>query len=97
MEIEHIILIGAGIYLVIINLIAFALMASDKARAMKGAWRIPEKTLFLAVILGGSIGGLVGMKKLRHKTQHWYFAIGFPAILVLHIALVVFLGYIYLT
>ena len=78
-----------GLYLLIVNLAAFLLMGVDKARAKKDRWRVPEKTLFLPVVLGGSVGGILGMRVFRHKTQHWYFRIGFPLILVLQIALVV--------
>ena len=77
------------IYLVIINLIAFLLMAMDKSRARKHQWRIPEKTLFLSAIIGGSIGAIAGMYTFHHKTKHWYFVIGMPAILIVQIALIV--------
>ena len=79
------------IYLVIINLIAFLLMAMDKSRARKHQWRIPEKTLFLSAILGGSIGAIAGMYTFHHKTNHWYFVIGMPAILIVQIALIVWI------
>ena len=79
------------IYLVIINLIAFLLMAMDKSRARKHQWRIPEKTLFLSAILGGSIGAIAGMSTFHHKTKHWYFVIGMPAILIVQIALIVWI------
>lgn len=78
------------VYLLIINLVAFVLMFVDKKKAEKGKWRVPEKTLFLPVILGGGIGGILGMQVFRHKTKHWYFAIGFPAILIVEIILLVF-------
>ena len=78
-----------AIYLVIINLIAFALMGVDKKKAQTKAWRIPEKTLFLPAILGGSIGAIIGMQVFRHKTKHWYFKYGMPAILILQIVAVV--------
>lgn len=84
---EQIIIPAIIIYLVIINLLAFALMGIDKKRAMKGAWRIPEKSLFLAVILGGALGGVLGMKHFHHKTQHWYFKLGFPFFLILWIGI----------
>ena len=79
------------IYLVIINLIAFLLMAMDKSRARKHQWRIPEKTLFLSAILGGSIGAIAGMYTFHHKTRHWYFLIGMPAILILQVVLAVWI------
>ena len=79
------------IYLIIINLIAFFLMAADKSRARKHQWRIPEKTLFLSAILGGSIGAIAGMYTFHHKTKHWYFVIGMPAILMIQVVLAVWI------
>ena len=76
------------IYLCAINLAAFFAMGLDKWKAKKNAWRIPEKTLFMLVILGGSVGGILGMYLFRHKTRHWYFKWGFPAILVVQLLLV---------
>ena len=72
-------------YLVFMNLIAFIAMGVDKSKAKRGAWRIPEKTLFLLSLLGGSIGSLAGMYTFRHKTRHMKFVIGMPAVLLLHI------------
>lgn len=79
------------IYLIIINVIAFMLMGIDKGRAKRQAWRIPEKTLFLSAIIGGSIGSNLGMQVFRHKTKHLSFQIGMPAILIVQIAIAVFL------
>ena len=73
--------------LVVMNVLAFALMGIDKAKAKAGAWRIPEKTLFLVTALFGGLGGTLGMIFFRHKTKHWYFKLGFPALLVVQIAL----------
>ncbi|MBP5282479.1 MAG: DUF1294 domain-containing protein [Lachnospiraceae bacterium] len=81
---EYVIYILIG-YLVLMNVIAFALMGADKHKAKTGAWRVPEKTLFLSAILGGSIGAIAGMQVFRHKTKHWYFQYGMPAILILQI------------
>ena len=78
-------------YLVAVNIVAFALMGIDKKRAINHAWRIPEKTLFLSAILGGSIGAIAGMQVFRHKTKHWYFQYGMPAILLIQVVLCVFL------
>lgn len=74
-------------YLIAVNLAAFAAMGVDKAKARAGAWRIPEATLFLLAALGGSLGGLLGMRCFRHKTQHRTFTVGFPALLVCQLAL----------
>lgn len=78
-------------YLVIINLCGFLSMKIDKKKAEKNKWRIPEKTLFIIAALGGSIGSIAGMQKFRHKTKHWYFVIGMPAILILQIVLAYFI------
>ena len=69
------------IYLVVINAAGFLLMLIDKQKAKKNRWRIPEKTLFLTAIIGGSVGSLVGMYTFRHKTKHIQFTLGMPAIL----------------
>lgn len=79
------------VYLLIINLIGFIIMGMDKRKAIRHTYRIPEKTLFLAALLGGSIGSILGMQLFRHKTKHWYFVIGMPAILILQILLIFFL------
>lgn len=71
-----------AIYLLTVNVVAFILMGVDKRRAKKNAWRIPERTLFLPVVLLGSLGGTLGMFCFHHKTKHWYFRWGFPAMLV---------------
>lgn len=60
-------------------------MGVDKSKARKGARRIPEKTLFLYSIIGGSLGSWAGMYLFRHKTKHWYFVIFMPLILIAHI------------
>ncbi len=76
------------IYLLAINALLFILMGVDKLKAKRGLWRIPEKTLFLTAVLGGSIGGILGMRVFRHKTRHNSFKFGFPAILIAQLALV---------
>lgn len=73
---------------VLVNLVAFALMGVDKQRARTHQWRVPEKTLFLAALLFGGTGGTIGMFFFHHKTKHWYFRYGLPALLVLQLALV---------
>ena len=76
------------IYLLIVNALGFLLMLVDKRKAQKNLWRIPESTLLLIAAIGGSIGSLAGMYKFRHKTKHWQFVIGMPAILIAQIVLV---------
>lgn len=81
------------IYLIVINLIGFYMMWSDKRRAKWGKWRIPENTLFIVTALGGGIGTIVGMYTFRHKTKKLKFTIGLPTILILEIILVIYLRF----
>ncbi|NEX02004.1 Uncharacterized membrane protein YsdA, DUF1294 family [Pseudobutyrivibrio sp. NOR37] len=74
-------------YLVMMNALGLAVMGLDKKKAISNQWRIPEKTLFLVSAIGGSIGTLLGMYLFRHKTKHWYFVIGMPFILAIHLVL----------
>ena len=75
------------IYFICMNLLGFCLMGIDKRKAVKGAFRIPEATLFIVALIGGSIGSILGMYTFRHKTRHMLFVYGMPAILILQIAL----------
>lgn len=80
------------IYIGIINLAGFILMGVDKKKAIRNAWRIPEARLFLCALLGASPGCILGMYTFRHKTKHWYFVWGMPAILALQIVAVVWIA-----
>ncbi|MFI3170788.1 MAG: DUF1294 domain-containing protein [Eubacteriales bacterium] len=73
------------IYFVVINIVAFVLYGVDKQKAIKHQWRIPEKTLFLVAILGGTLGAIFGMQFFRHKTKHWSFKLGLPMILLIQV------------
>ena len=76
------------IYIITINLIAFLAMYVDKRKAKYGRWRIPEQTLFILALIGGSISSIAGMYTFRHKTKKLRFSIGFPVILILQIILI---------
>ncbi|MCI8273632.1 MAG: DUF1294 domain-containing protein [Clostridia bacterium] len=78
------------IYLIVINLIGFYIMWSDKRRAKWGKWRIPENTLLLITIIGGGIGTIAGMYTFRHKTKKLKFTVGLPAIFILEVILVIY-------
>ncbi len=65
------------------NIVGFIIMGVDKRKAIKHQYRIPEKTLFVVAIFGGSLGGFLGMELFRHKTKHMKFVIGFPAIFLI--------------
>ncbi len=78
-------------YLLVINLIGYIIMGVDKKRAIRGAWRISEASLFAVALLGGALGCILGMNHFRHKTKHWYFKYGMPAILAIQIFLAILL------
>lgn len=79
--------LGIAAVLIVMNALAFCLMGIDKKRARRGGRRIREKTLFLAAGLFGGLGGVLGMRAFRHKTRHWYFRYGFPALLALQLVI----------
>ncbi|ASS65615.1 MULTISPECIES: DUF1294 domain-containing protein [unclassified Paenibacillus] len=71
-----------AIYLLLANLLAFAMFGIDKAAARAGRRRIPEKRLFAVSLLGGAPGAWAGMKAWRHKTLHASFRLGIPLLIV---------------
>lgn len=73
------------VYLFLINALGFALMLADKHKARKNLWRIPEATLMGVAVIGGSLGSLMGMYLIRHKTRHLKFSLGIPVILALQL------------
>ncbi len=78
-------------YLLIINAAGFLVMLVDKFYARKNLWRIPEATLLSVAVIGGSLGMLIGMYTVRHKTKHKKFTIGIPLILAAQIALAIWI------
>lgn len=83
----------AAVYLIVVNIAGFVLMRSDKVRARRGEWRIPEEDLFAVAVIGGSVGVLAGMHAFRHKTLHKRFVLGIPAILFVQLAICAFFAW----
>ena len=81
-------------YLAVINLAGFLSMALDKKKARRNKWRIPEATLFLFAIFGGSAGSLLGMRIFHHKTQKPKFYIGIPVILAVQLVITAYLAFL---
>ena len=77
--------------LLLINALGFLLMLTDKQKARKNLWRIPERVLLGTALLGGSIGVLAGMRLCRHKTKKPKFFVGVPCILLLQILLFIYI------
>lgn len=76
-----------GCCLTVVNAVAFIMYGIDKYRARNGKWRIPEATLLMLAVVGGSVGAWLGMKVWHHKTRHRKFRYGVPAILLLQIVM----------
>lgn len=78
-------------YLLVFNLLAFAMFGIDKWRVLHDKSRIPILTLLTASFIGGSLGGLIAMYLFRHKTKKTYFSFGMPLILLAQIVLFTYL------
>lgn len=81
-------------YLLGINAMTFTLYGIDKFKSKKGWWRIPENTLLMLAVIGGSMGALCGIRLFHHKTKHKKFYLGVPILLVLQIALIFYFRFI---
>ncbi len=79
------------IYLLLVNAAGFLLMLADKQKAIKNKWRIPEKVLLTAAVLGGSLGVMGAMYAVRHKTLHLTFSLGVPVLFCLQVIAFLFL------
>lgn len=80
-------------YLSVINFTTWAAYGLDKGRAKSGKWRIPERTLLLLALIGGSLGALAGMIMFRHKTRKPKFFVSVPVMFVVHCVIVAMLVY----
>lgn len=86
-----------GCYLLIINILAFAIYGIDKKKAKKKKYRIPERTLLWMARLGGGIGSWVGIMTFHHKTKHAKFMVIVPLWTVIWlVVLIVLFDYGYL-
>ena len=70
---------------------AFYLCGMDKKHALRGSLRVPEVVLFFFAFIGGSVGLLIGMKLLRHKTKKGSFQIIVVLICIVQLAAIRFL------
>ena len=75
-------------YLAVVNVVGFFLMRYDKAQSKRSRWRVSERRLFTYAAVGGALGVWAGMLAFRHKTKHWSFVLGVPALLVVNAACV---------
>lgn len=83
------------IHLCVISLISIFVTISDKLKAKRGKWRVPEAVLMLLSAVGGSFAMYVTMHLIRHKTKHKKFMVGIPIIMVFHLILLAWIFYSY--
>lgn len=91
MKASHMTVLLLVAYVAIINTLAFIVYGIDKLKAKKGKWRIPESTLLLLAIIGGSIGAWFGIKVWHHKTLHKKFKYGIPLIVIIQIVIAIYI------
>ena len=80
-------------YLSVVNIVTFIVFFWDKHVAKNGndpSQRLPEARLLALCLIGGSVGGLVAMRTVRHKTAKWYFTWGLPFFIALDAAVVIY-------
>ncbi|MFD1850749.1 DUF1294 domain-containing protein [Oceanobacillus bengalensis] len=78
-------------FIIGVNIIGLFMMRIDKQKAIKGAYRIPERTMWIIAFLGGAIGTYMGMRMFRHKTKHRSFIIGMPILVIMNLVLFAYL------
>ncbi|MBW6474584.1 MAG: DUF1294 domain-containing protein [Anaerolineaceae bacterium] len=79
------------LYYLVINVITFLVWGFDKLRAQLQQWRVPEKTLYVFIILGGGAGSLLGMTVFRHKTRKLKFKVISVVSVLVHIVIFFYL------
>lgn len=77
-----------------VSFISIVVTVHDKRAAQRWKWRVPEATLLTLGALGGAFAMYVTMRIIRHKTRHLKFMLGLPALMLLHILLL--LGFMFL-
>ncbi len=75
-------------YLVVANVVSFALFGIDKQRARAGQRRISERALLLSAAVSGTVGAWVAMSAFRHKTAKRSFQVKMAAVTAVDIAVV---------
>lgn len=93
---KYVTIIAIAIVYILMSLVTLTLYYSDKRKAKKNKWRIKEKTLLIFPWLLGSLGGLIGVFGLRHKTKHWYFVLNNIAAFIVHLAVTFVLVYVFI-
>ncbi len=79
-----------SLYLLFINVVTYVLYWLDKRAAVNGSWRIPESTLLLTGLAGGTPAALMAQQRLRHKTKKLSFRLKFLAVTAIQVGVLMF-------
>jgi uncharacterized membrane protein YsdA (DUF1294 family) len=79
-------------YVLALSLVAGVVTIYDKGAAKSKKRRIPENTLLLIALLGGSVAMYIVMRMIHHKTNKDKFMRGIPLTIALQ-ALMIFFAY----
>ena len=77
-------------YLLVLSLVAGIVTMYDKGAAKANKRRVPENSLLLISLLGGSIAMYIVMKMIDHKTNKEKFMRGIPLIIALQVLMIFF-------
>lgn len=75
-----------------INVFSFIYFRLDKRKAQKNQQRIPERSLLIMTLFGGTIGSILGMLLFNHKIAKKSFVIKILLIIIIQI-LILYLIY----
>ena len=77
-------------WLIVLNVVSFALYGLDKWKAVNGMWRIRERTLLIAAVAFGAFGAFLAMQLFRHKTRTPVFCYGVPVMMAVQAVILFF-------
>jgi uncharacterized membrane protein YsdA (DUF1294 family) len=78
-----------ALYLMVMNVLTFWLYRLDKQAAIDKTWRVPEATLHIAMLIGGTFGAIVAQRRFRHKTKKTKFQIVFRSFILLQLLVII--------
>ncbi|AWN18747.1 DUF1294 domain-containing protein [Streptococcus sobrinus] len=70
------------------NILTFCLYGLDKRRAIRGRWRIPEKTLLSLSLTGAGLAAYLAGRIFHHKTKKWYFKLAWCLGILIEVSLI---------
>ena len=85
---------AALVGLALLNVVGFAVAATDKQRAAQGGRRVAERTFHLLALCGAWLGLVAAFLLLRHKTRKTRFLVPFIFAVLANVALLVLLAWL---